>query len=73
MYSSSVAFQVVMISSGDQGDGGPLVKIFVHFGGSAPTFLYHSSLSKRIDLASDVFYGIAIMNFLTTLWLFRSL
>ena len=36
-------------------------------------FLHQSCFSKRIDLASNVFYGIAKMDFLTTIWLLRSL
>ena len=48
----------------------PLVKIVVHFGGlNPPKFLYQSCFSQRIDLASNVLYGIAMMNFLTTIWL----
>ena len=38
-----------------------------------PEFLHQSCFSKRIDLASNVFYGIAMMNFLTTIcrcWLY---
>jgi len=51
----------------------PLVKIVNHFGGlSLPEFLHQSCLSKRIDLASNVLYGIDMMNFLTTIWLLRS-
>ena len=61
-----------MISRGLRGRA-PHVKIFVHFGGSAPQILYQSYFSKHIDLTSNGLYGIAIMNFLTTIWLLRSL
>jgi len=63
----------VVISRGAQGGGAPLVKIVVHIGGSAPKYWYKSCFSKRIDLASNVLYGIAMMNFLTAIWLLRSL
>ena len=51
----------------------PLVKIIVHVrGAQSPKFLNQFCLSKRIDLASNVLYGIAKMDFLTTIWLLRS-
>ena len=58
---------------GGSEDGAPLLKLLCILGGSAPEFLYQSCFSKRIDLAFDVLYGIAMMNFLTTIWLLRSL
>ena len=45
-----------------------LVKLLFILGGSAPKFLYQSCFSKRIDLASNVLYGIAMMN-LCRCWL----
>ena len=38
-----------------------------------PQLFYQPCFSKRIDVASSVLYGIAMMNFLTTIWLLRSL
>ena len=51
----------------------PLVKLLFMLGWLSPKFLYQSCFSKRIDLASNVLYGIAKMDFLTTIWLLRSL
>ena len=63
----------VVISRGLRGRS-PLVKIVAHLGGPAPPKLfYQSCFSKRIDLASTVLYGTAMMNFFTTIWLLRSL
>ena len=56
-----------------QGGGAPLLILLFILGGSAPKFLYQSRFSKRIDLASDVLYGTAKVDFLTTIWLLRSL
>ena len=38
---------------------------------SPPKFVYHSFYSKRMDFASNVLYGIALINFLTTTWPLR--
>ena len=66
--------QAVVISRGAQVGRAPFVNIVVHFEGlSPPKFLHQSCFLKRIDLASNVLYGIAMMNFLTAIWLFRSL
>ena len=51
----------------------PPVKIIVHFGGSVPPNFASPCFSKFIDLASNIFYGIAMMNFFTMIWLLRSL
>ena len=52
----------------------PLVKIVVHFRGLAPPkALYQFCFSKCIDLASNVLYDIATINFLTATWLLKSL
>ena len=63
-----------MIFRGVQGGRAPFVKIVVHFRGLSPLkFSYQSCFLKRIDLASNVFYGIVKIDFLTTIWLLRSL
>ena len=38
-----------------------------------PKLLYQSCFSKRNDLASNVLHGSGMMNFLTTVWLLRTL
>ena len=62
-----------MISRGLRGAELPLLKVLFMPGAQPPKFLNQSCLSKHIDLASDVLYGIAKMDFLTTVWLLRSL
>ena len=64
----------VVIPRGLSGAEPPLLKFLFILGAQpTPKCLHQSCLSKRIDLASNVLHAIAMMNFLTTIWLLRSL
>ena len=52
--------------------GPPSLKLLFILGIQPPQIFASICFSKRIDLASNVFYGIAMMNFLTTIWQLRS-
>ena len=56
-----------------QGSGALLLKLLFALRAQPPNFLCQSCFSKCIDFASNVWYGIAMMNFLNATWLLRSL
>ena len=54
-----------MISKRALGMESQLLNFFPFWGSELPKFLHQPCFSKRIDLACNVLYGIAMMNFLT--------
>ena len=57
---------------GTQWSGAPLLEFLSFWGLSPPKFLYQFCFSKYTNLACNILYGIAMMNFLTAAWLLRS-